>query len=76
VSEADHLSGGREEEIISAKVLDATHLELSQPISALPGESIEIAIPEAGEDRALWREAARRRFLGAYDEADSIYDRL
>ena len=61
---------------ISAKVLDPTHLELSQPISAAPGESIQIAILEEGDDEALWREAARKRFLGAYDPADSVYDRL
>ena len=61
---------------IEAKVLDPTHLELSQPISALPGESIRIAIPEEGDDGALWRDAARNRFLGAYDPGDSIYDRL
>jgi hypothetical protein len=61
---------------ISAKVLDPTHLELSQPISAAPGESIQIAIAEEGDDEALWREAARKRFLGAYDPVDSVYDRL
>jgi hypothetical protein len=61
---------------ISAKVLDATHLELSEPISAAPGESIHIAIPEVGEDEPIWKDAARRRFLEAFDEADAIYDRL
>ncbi len=57
-------------------VVHSTHLELSQPISAAPGESIQIAIPEEGDHDALWREAARQRSLGAYDEADSTYDRL
>ena len=61
---------------ISAKVLDPTHLELSQPISIPPGELIEIAVPEEGEDESLWREAAKRRFLDAYDPGDAIYDRL
>ena len=32
--------------IISAKVLDATHLELSQPIPAKTGDLIEISIPD------------------------------
>ncbi len=61
---------------ITAKVLDPTHLELSQPISASPGESIQIAIAEEGVDEGLWRDAARKRFLDTYDPADSVYDRL
>ncbi len=60
---------------VVAKVLDPTHLELSQPISASAGESIRIVIAE-DEDDALWKEAARGGFLKAYDPADSIYDRL
>jgi hypothetical protein len=61
---------------IRAKVLDPTRLELSQPISTSPGQSIQITIAEEGEDEGIWREAARKRFLDAYDPADSIYDRL
>ena len=62
--------------LVDAKVLDATRLELTSPISVAPGESIRIAIPEEGEDASVWREAARKRFLDAYDESDAIYDRL
>ena len=62
--------------IIDAKVLDPTHLELSQPIAVAPGESIRIAIPEEGEDTGLWTAAARTRLLEAYDESDPIHDRL
>ena len=61
---------------ISAKVLDPTHLELSQPISTSPGESIQVAIAEEGDGEGLWRDAAKRRFLDAYDPGDSVYDRL
>ena len=62
--------------IVAAKVLDPTHLELSQPIPAQPGDSIQISIPdEAGEDR-LWLEAAKNRFFEAYDDTDNIYDEL
>ena len=61
---------------INAKVLDPTHLELSQPISAAPGESIRMTIAEEGDDESLWKDAAKRRFLDAYDPGDSIYDRL
>ncbi|OGB90402.1 MAG: hypothetical protein A3H39_16350 [candidate division NC10 bacterium RIFCSPLOWO2_02_FULL_66_22] len=61
--------------IISAKVLDPTHLELSQPIAAKEGDLIEISIP-IDEDEQLWKAAAEQKFLLAYDPADAIYDRL
>ena len=61
--------------IISAKVLDPTHLELSQPIAAKEGDLIEISIP-IDEDEQLWKAAAERNFLSAYDPADAIYDSL
>lgn len=61
--------------IISAKVLDPTHLELSQPIAAKKGDLIEISIP-IDEDKQLWKAAAEQRFLSAYDPADAMYDSL
>ena len=61
--------------IISAKVLDPTHLELSQPIAAKEGDLIEISIP-IDEDEQHWKAAAEQKFLSAYDPADAIYDRL
>ncbi len=62
--------------IISAKVLDATHLELSQPIPAKTGDLIEISIPDDDEDNRLWKVATSQKFLSAYDVSDSIYDNL
>ncbi|MBI1748097.1 MAG: hypothetical protein HYR55_16155 [Acidobacteria bacterium] len=62
--------------IITATILDPTHLELSQPISAQPGDLIQISIPDEGGEDRLWREAARKHFLEAYDDEDAIYDRL
>ena len=56
--------------------MDATHLEVSQPLTAPPGTTIQIAIPEEGEDDRAWRDAARQHFLDAYDEQDAIYDNL
>jgi hypothetical protein len=60
--------------IITATIVDATHLELSQPIAAPPGTMLEISIPEEGEDAQVWRDAARQHFLDAYDAQDAIYD--
>ena len=62
--------------IIKAKILDPTHLELSQPIPVQPGEFIQISIPDEGEEEPLWREAAMKRFFEAYDHGDAIYDEL
>jgi hypothetical protein len=36
--------------IIKAKVLDSTHLELSQPVAAQPGYSIVTSPPEEAEE--------------------------
>ena len=36
--------------LVAAKVLDPTHLELVEALSAPPGESIEIAIPDSFQD--------------------------
>jgi hypothetical protein len=62
--------------IVIAKVLDPTHLELSQPLPVQPGESIQISIPDEGDEDRSWREAAKNQFLEAYDDSDDIYDEL
>ena len=62
--------------IISAKVLDTRHLELSQPIPAVPGESIQISIADNNGEEKMWSEAAKQNFLKAYAPEDSIYDNL
>ena len=62
--------------IIEAKILDPTHLELKQPISARRGEYIQVSIPDEREEDRLWQEAARKHFLEIYDEQDGIYDQL
>ncbi len=62
--------------IITAKILDPTHLELSQPIPTKPGESIQLSIPDEDEEDRLWREAAKKHFLEAYNDEDGIYGKL
>ena len=60
-----------------AKILDPTHLELSQPLNAVPGEVIKIALALGGEgEMALWREASKQHLLDAYADEDAIYDEL
>ena len=60
--------------VITARILDATHLELSVPIPVQPGKLIQISI--ADEDENSWREAAKSQLLAAYDDGDAIYDEL
>lgn len=63
--------------IISAKILDATHLELSQPLAASPGDVIQISLLSATDDElAVWRDAAKQHLLDAYADEDAIYDEL
>lgn len=63
--------------VISAKILDATHLELSQPLDASPGDTIQISLPSGSDDEmALWRDSAKLHLLDAYADEDAIYDEL
>ena len=60
--------------IIEARIIDETHLELSQPIEAKPGDIIHISIPDQEEDESPWKEAGKQHLLDAYSDEDSIYD--
>ncbi len=64
--------------VITAKILDATHLELTQPIPfpTRDGSTIQISIPDLGEEEQVWLEATTKHFAEAYDEQDAIYDKL
>ncbi|HEY5867654.1 MAG TPA: hypothetical protein VI542_19200 [Candidatus Tectomicrobia bacterium] len=62
--------------IIKAKILDSTHLELSQPIDAEPGNYIVISVAEEAEEEEAWQEMSGQHFLEAYDDQDAIYDQL
>ena len=63
--------------VISATILDATHLELSQPLDASPGDVIQISLPsETDDEMVLWRDAGKQHLLDAYADEDAIYDEL
>ena len=62
--------------VIPAKILDATHLELSQPLEASPGDVIQISVPSADDEMAMWRDAAKLHLLDAYGDEDAVYDEL
>lgn len=62
--------------VITATVIDETHLELSQPIPDQRGSHIKILIANDQEEDRIWQEASKKHLLKAYDEEDAIYDRL
>lgn len=62
--------------IMTATLVDPTHLELSQPLAVPLGASLQIAISEEGEEEHLWRDAAQQHFLDAYGDQDALYDDL
>jgi hypothetical protein len=63
--------------VISAKILDPTHLELSQPLEASPGDVIQISLPsELDDETTVWRDAGKQHLLDAYADEDAVYDEL
>lgn len=58
--------------VIKTKILDPTHLELSQAIQSPRGISIEDDV----EENRLWRDVAKKHFLDAYEAEDAIYDEI
>ena len=61
--------------VISATILDSTHLELREPLDASPGDVIQISLASQDE-MDLWRDAAKRHLLDAYADEDAVYDEL
>ena len=62
--------------VITARIVDSTHLELSVPIPVQPGKLIQISIADEDEDENSWREPAKSHLLSTYDDGDAIYDEL
>ena len=62
---------------ILARVLDPTHLELSQPLEAIAGDLVQISLTSVSDDEMTpWRDAAKQHLLDAYADEDAIYDEL
>jgi hypothetical protein len=63
--------------VLSAKILDSTHLELSQPLDASPGDVVQVSLHfENDEEMAVWRDAGKQHLLDAYADEDAVYDEL
>jgi hypothetical protein len=64
-------------QVFSAKIIDPTHLELSQPVEGLPGDVVQVSLAPSPQDELLaWREAGKRHLLDAYADEDAVYDDL
>ena len=62
--------------MLKAIILDSTHLELKQPISAQKGILIKIYIPDEKDEDIIWKESGEKHFLESYDTQDDIYDKI
>ena len=62
---------------ITATILDPTHLELSQPLEASPGDVIQTSLSSANDDETgVWRDAAKKHLFDAYADEDAVYDEI
>lgn len=62
--------------VIKAKVIDATHLELSRPIAAPDGGTVLVSVagPEEEDDERLqWLATSAEALQSAYGESEPAY---
>lgn len=62
--------------VIKAKVIDATHLELSRPIAAPDGGTVLVSVAGFGEEddeRLQWLATSAEALQSAYGEAEPAY---
>ena len=62
--------------IFQARVVDATHLELSRPIAAPSGGTVLVSVAgsgEEGDERLQWLATSAEALQSAYDESEPIY---
>ena len=62
--------------LVEARVVDATHLELSKPIAARRGRTVFVSVAESGEkdvERQEWLAASCDRLSAAYSDSEPEY---
>ena len=62
--------------VLEARMVDATHLELSEPIDLPPGRRLVVSGLEADEqveERQGWLAASEESFLAAYSDSEPEY---
>jgi len=62
--------------ILRARVVDATHLELDEPIPAAQGQQVVLSVCETGEiddDREAWLALSAEGLARAYEDDEPEY---
>lgn len=63
--------------ILEARMVDATHLELSEPVDLPPGRKLVVSVVEVGdevdEDRRPWLAASESTLQAAYSDSEPDY---
>ena len=62
--------------LVKAKVVDSTHLELSEPIAARKGLTVLVSVAEATDkdaERQQWLAASAESLHAAYGESEPDY---
>jgi hypothetical protein len=62
--------------VVRAKVIDARHLELVDPLPEGTGRDVELSLLDGAQDEDAWKLAALRRLEDAYAPEDAIYEKL
>ncbi len=62
--------------VLEARMIDATHLELSEPVDLPAGRKLVVSVVEAGEsfdDRRQWLAASAAGLQDAYGDSEPDY---
>ncbi len=62
--------------VLAARMVDATHLELAEPIDLPPGRRLVVSVLEAAElvdDRKEWLAASGETLRAAYSDSELEY---
>lgn len=62
--------------ILEARMIDATHLELSEPVDLPPGRKLVVSVVEVGEEydeRSQWLAASESTLRAAYSDSEPDY---
>ncbi len=63
-------------ELVQAKVLDSTHLELAKPIAAAQGGSVYVVVGESANtdaEKEQWVKSSAQSLGSAYGDAEPEY---
>ena len=62
--------------VLEARMIDATHLELSEPVDLPTGQKLVVSVVEANEsfdERSQWLAASEAALQGAYSDSEPDY---